>query len=74
MPRSQGEGVPVRVVSAGICGSDLHFVSGAYTPTGTLGHEVAGLLPDGRPVAIPAATARAAFGATTTCARRALRS
>ena len=52
VPRSQGEGVPVRVVSAGICGSDLHFVSGAYTPTGTLGHEVAGLLPDGRPVAI----------------------
>jgi threonine dehydrogenase-like Zn-dependent dehydrogenase len=50
VPRPQGEGVTVKVASAGICGSDLHLL-----PRGlplTFGHEFAGLLPDGRPVAV----------------------
>lgn len=45
-----GDGVVVTVASAGICGSDLHLV-----PMGlpaTFGHELAGFLPDGRPVAV----------------------
>ncbi len=46
------EGVRVRVASAGICGSDLHMVEGGFTMGRTLGHEIAGVLPDGRPVAI----------------------
>jgi threonine dehydrogenase-like Zn-dependent dehydrogenase len=48
--RPVGDGVPVRVASAGICGSDLHLV-----PFGlpfTFGHELAGWLPDGTPVAV----------------------
>jgi len=45
-----GDGVRVRVASAGICGSDLHLLDMGL-PT-TFGHEVAGLLPDGRAVAV----------------------
>ncbi len=52
VPEPSGEGVRVRVASAGICGSDLHLVGGPYPIPGTLGHEVAGVLPDGRAVAI----------------------
>ncbi len=52
VPQPNGDGVRVRVASAGICGSDLHLVGGPFPITGTLGHEVAGILPDGRPVAI----------------------
>lgn len=49
---NSGEGVRVRVRSAGICGSDLHLLdSGAPIPV-TLGHEVAGELADGTPVAV----------------------
>ena len=52
VPEPSGEGVRVRVRSAGICGSDLHLVESAFAPPGTLGHEIAGLLDDGTPVAI----------------------
>lgn len=52
VPAPEGEGVRVRVASAGICGSDLHLLAGPFPVTATLGHEVAGWLPDGRPVAI----------------------
>jgi L-iditol 2-dehydrogenase len=52
VPVPQGEGVRVRVRSAGICGSDLHMVNIGFPIAGTLGHEVAGLLPDGRAVAL----------------------
>ena len=52
IPPPAGDGVRVRVASAGICGSDLHLVGGPFPITGTLGHEFAGTLPDGRPVAI----------------------
>lgn len=48
--RPSGEGVVVKVASAGICGSDLHLL-----PMGlplTFGHEFAGITPDGRAVAV----------------------
>jgi len=53
-PRAPGAGeVRVRVRSAGICGSDLHAVLHPAMPLlHTLGHEVAGVLDDGTPVAI----------------------
>lgn len=44
-------GERVRVRSAGICGSDLHMLGWGPMPV-TLGHEVAGLLDDGTPVAV----------------------
>jgi 2-desacetyl-2-hydroxyethyl bacteriochlorophyllide A dehydrogenase len=46
----EGEGVVVRVRSAGICGSDLHLLSLGLPVT--LGHEFGGLLEDGTPVAV----------------------
>ena len=47
-----GEGVRVRVRSAGICGSDLHMLE-MKSPLGcVVGHEVAGVLDDGTPVAV----------------------
>jgi threonine dehydrogenase-like Zn-dependent dehydrogenase len=48
----RGDGVRVRIRSAGICGSDLHMVSGGFPLPHTLGHEMAGVAPDGTPVAI----------------------
>jgi 2-desacetyl-2-hydroxyethyl bacteriochlorophyllide A dehydrogenase len=48
-PRGRDE-VVVRVAAAGICGSDLHMLGMGLGAT--FGHEVAGLLPDGRPVAV----------------------
>ena len=50
VPEPSGDGVMVRVASAGICGSDQHML-GFGLPT-TFGHEFAGLLPDGTPVAV----------------------
>ena len=47
---SKGEGIRVRVASAGICGSDLHLMEMGLPLT--FGHEIAGTLPDGTPVAI----------------------
>jgi threonine dehydrogenase-like Zn-dependent dehydrogenase len=41
----------VHVRAAGICGSDLHLISWGPMPV-TLGHEIAGHLDDGTPVAI----------------------
>jgi L-iditol 2-dehydrogenase len=52
IPAPQGEGVIVNVRSSGICGSDLHMVNMGFAPAGTLGHEVAGTLKDGRAVAL----------------------
>jgi threonine dehydrogenase-like Zn-dependent dehydrogenase len=46
-----GEGVRVRVASASICGSDLHLLA-AFPLRATLGHEFAGWLDDGTPVAV----------------------
>lgn len=47
-----GEGVRVRVAAAGICGSDLHFLSAGFDIPFTLGHEVSGITENGTPVAI----------------------
>ncbi len=58
-----GEGVVLRVASAGICGSDLHLEP--WNLPVTLGHEMAGYLPDGRPVAVEPI---AACGACDECA------
>jgi len=52
VPAPTGEGVRVRVRSAGICGSDLHLLGSPFLGPVTLGHEVAGFAPDGTPVAI----------------------
>lgn len=52
VPRPEGEGVRVKVRSAGICGSDLHMVSAGFPIQNTMGHEVAGVLSDGTPVAL----------------------
>ncbi len=48
----KGEGVRVRVASAGVCGSDLHMLELGMLDTFTIGHEFAGRLEDGRSVAI----------------------
>ncbi len=52
VPAPSGEGVRVTVRSAGICGSDLHMVNTGFDIPSTLGHEVAGILSDGRAVAL----------------------
>ncbi len=52
VPRPEGKGVRVRVAAAGICGSDLHILDVGMPVAGTLGHEFAGRLSDGRPVAV----------------------
>ena len=54
VPAPDGPGVLVDVKAAGICGSDLHLISGADFPPPrvTLGHEIAGVTEDGTPVAI----------------------
>jgi threonine dehydrogenase-like Zn-dependent dehydrogenase len=52
VPRPTGEGVRVKVRSAGICSSDLHMIDAGFELPATLGHEVAGTLPDGRAVAL----------------------
>jgi threonine dehydrogenase-like Zn-dependent dehydrogenase len=52
VPRPREGGVRVRVRAAGICGSDLHMLAAGVPAAGTLGHELAGVLDDGSPVAI----------------------
>ncbi len=51
-PAPSGAGVLVRVRSCGICGSDLAILDSGFPVSGTPGHEIAGELPDGTPVAI----------------------
>ncbi len=50
VPPTEGDGIRVRVASVGICGSDLHLVT--WNLPVTLGHEMAGFLPDGTAVAV----------------------
>jgi len=50
VPEPSGEGVVVSVASAGICGSDLHLMG--FGLPATFGHEFAGTLADGTPVAV----------------------
>ncbi|MBW2399237.1 MAG: alcohol dehydrogenase catalytic domain-containing protein, partial [Deltaproteobacteria bacterium] len=52
VPAPVHDGVRVRIRSAGICGSDLHLIAGGIDLPHTLGHELAGVLADGREVAI----------------------
>ncbi len=52
VPAPVRSGVRVRIRSAGICGSDLHLIAGGFDLPHTLGHELAGVLADGREVAI----------------------
>lgn len=54
-PTPQGEGVLVRVVAVGVCGSDLSVYKGSaamrarWHPPLVLGHEVAGVVEEGPP-------------------------
>jgi threonine dehydrogenase-like Zn-dependent dehydrogenase len=48
----RGDGVVVRVGSAGICGSDLSMIDLGWAPPVTMGHEIAGWTEDGTAVAI----------------------
>jgi len=52
VPAPSGEGIRVRVRSAGICGSDLHMIDAGYPMRAIPGHEIAGELLDGTAVAI----------------------
>jgi threonine dehydrogenase-like Zn-dependent dehydrogenase len=51
LPAPSGDGVRVKVASAGICGSDLHLIA-MWPLQATLGHEFSGHLTDGTPVAV----------------------
>jgi threonine dehydrogenase-like Zn-dependent dehydrogenase len=53
-PEPTGDGVRVTITSAGICGSDLHMLGWDVDDSGmvVLGHEFAGVLDDGRAVAV----------------------
>jgi len=52
VPPPTGEGVLVRVRACGICGSDTTMLDLGYPIAGIPGHEIAGELEDGTPVAI----------------------
>jgi threonine dehydrogenase-like Zn-dependent dehydrogenase len=52
LERPKGEGVRVKVVSVGICGSDLHLLTSDFPVQSTLGHEITGFTENGTPVAI----------------------
>ena len=47
-----GDGVRIKTASAGVCGSDLHMLELGMLGPYTVGHEFAGWLEDGRPVAV----------------------
>jgi 2-desacetyl-2-hydroxyethyl bacteriochlorophyllide A dehydrogenase len=68
VPAPEGPGVRVDVKAAGICGTDLHLISGTDfpPPAVTLGHEIAGVTENGTPVAIEPL---AACGTCPACAR-----
>jgi threonine dehydrogenase-like Zn-dependent dehydrogenase len=51
LPRPTGDGVRVRVIACGICGTDLANVRRGPSPV-TPGHEIAGITDDGRLVAV----------------------
>ncbi len=52
VPPPTGEGVLVNVRACGICGSDVTILDSGFPISGTPGHEIAGELEDGTPVAI----------------------
>jgi threonine dehydrogenase-like Zn-dependent dehydrogenase len=52
VPAPTGDGVKVKVVSSSICGSDIHMMDMGFFGDTIIGHEFAGIAPDGRAVAI----------------------
>jgi len=56
VPPPTGPGVRVKIISAGICGSDLAMLDVGFAIAGIPGHEMAGVLADGTPVAIEPVT------------------
>lgn len=52
VPAPSGEGIRVRPVSSGVCGSDLHMLELGFFDPFTIGHEFAGHTDDGRAVAV----------------------
>lgn len=52
VPVPTGPGVRVKITSTGICGSDLAMLDSGFAISGIPGHEMAGRLADGTPVAI----------------------
>jgi threonine dehydrogenase-like Zn-dependent dehydrogenase len=52
VPEPTGSGVLVRVRACGICGSDVTILDSGFSIQGIPGHEIAGELEDGTPVAI----------------------
>lgn len=52
LPEPAGEGVKLKIVSSSICGSDLHMLERGYLVDRVIGHEFAGLTPDGTAVAV----------------------
>ncbi|HTJ65087.1 MAG TPA: alcohol dehydrogenase catalytic domain-containing protein [Alphaproteobacteria bacterium] len=52
VPPPTGPGVRVKITSVGICGSDLAMLDSGFDIAGIPGHEMAGVLADGTPVAI----------------------
>jgi len=51
-PEPSGDGVRVRIRGCGICGSDIAMLDSGFPMAGIPGHELAGELDDGTPVAI----------------------
>ncbi len=52
VPEPTGDGVLVEVRACGICGSDVTMLDSGFPISGIPGHEIAGELEDGTPVAI----------------------
>ncbi|MFT4822733.1 MAG: threonine dehydrogenase-like Zn-dependent dehydrogenase [Halioglobus sp.] len=52
LPEPKGNNIRVKVVSASICGSDLHVMPSGMIDGFILGHEFAGTTPDGTAVAV----------------------
>jgi threonine dehydrogenase-like Zn-dependent dehydrogenase len=52
VPSPTGPGIRVKITSVGICGSDLAILDSGFEIAGIPGHEMAGILADGTPVAI----------------------
>ena len=51
-PEPNGDGVKVKVVSSSICGSDIHLMAQGALGNHIIGHEFAGITPDGKAVAV----------------------
>lgn len=52
VPEPKGDGVKIKVVSSSICGSDIHLMAQGALGNHIIGHEFAGITPDGKAVAV----------------------